>query len=78
MRELLARDGITRIALVTDSWHMPRALLEFRRAGFTALPAPTGFPVAQTSRLQAWMPSSEGLALSRQVLREALGMLVAR
>ena len=78
MRELLARDGITRIALVTDAWHMPRALLEFRRAGFTVLPAPTGFPVAPTRPLLAWLPSSEGLALTRQVLREALGLWVAR
>ncbi len=78
MRELLAREGIARVALVTDAWHMPRARLEFERAGFTVLPAPTGFPGAQTRPLLAWLPSSEGLALSRQVLREALGLWVAR
>lgn len=78
MREVLAREGITRIALVTDAWHMPRALLAFRRAGFTVTPAPTGFPAAETRVLLTWLPSSEGLTLSRQVLREALGLWVAR
>lgn len=77
MHALLARQGITRIALVTDAWHMPRAELEFGRAGFAVLPAPTGFPAAQTRPLLAWLPSSEGLSLSRQVLREALGLWVA-
>lgn len=78
MHELLAREGITRIALVTDSWHMPRALLEFRRAGFTVTPAPNGFPATETRGLLTWLPSSEGVTLSRQVLREALGSWVAR
>lgn len=78
MHELLSREKIARIALVTDSWHMPRSVLEFERAGFEVLPAPTGFAVAQTRPLLAWLPSPEGLALSRQVLREALGRWVAR
>lgn len=78
MREVLARDGVTRIALVSDAWHLPRALLEFRRAGFTVTAAPTGFPAADTRELLTWLPSTEGLTLSRQVLREALGSWVAR
>lgn len=78
MRRLLAPNGVNRIALVTDAWHMPRAEVEFRRAGFDVVPAPTGFPAARTRPLLEWLPSSEGLALSRQVLREALGLLVAR
>ncbi|WBY01314.1 YdcF family protein [Ramlibacter tataouinensis] len=78
MHELLAREQISRIALVTDAWHMPRSVLEFERAGFTVLPAPTGFAAAPTRPLLAWLPSADGLALSRQVLREALGLWVAR
>ncbi|RYY93069.1 MAG: YdcF family protein, partial [Comamonadaceae bacterium] len=71
MRRLLAADRVSRIALVTDAWHMPRSVLEFERAGFAVLPAPTGFGAAQTRPLLAWLPSADGLALSRQVLREA-------
>jgi uncharacterized SAM-binding protein YcdF (DUF218 family) len=77
MRRLLQPDGVRRIALVSDTWHLPRAELEFRRAGFEVVPAPTGFPAAQTRPLLGWLPSSEGLTLTRQVLRERLGLMVA-
>jgi uncharacterized SAM-binding protein YcdF (DUF218 family) len=78
MQRLLAADQVTRVALVTDAWHMPRSVLEFQRAGFNVVPAPTGFPTTQTRPLLAWLPSPEGLWLSRQVLREVLGLAVAR
>jgi uncharacterized SAM-binding protein YcdF (DUF218 family) len=78
MRRLLAAEQVNRIALVTDSWHMPRSVLEFERAGFTVLPAPTGFPAAETRPLLAWLPSADGLGLSRQALRELLGLVVAK
>lgn len=76
-RELLARDGIQRIALVTHSWHMPRAADEFERVGFQVLPAPTGFPSPQARPLLEWLPSAEGLTLSRVVVREALARALA-
>ncbi|RZJ24307.1 MAG: YdcF family protein [Haliea sp.] len=70
--------GMTRIALVTDAWHIPRAALEFRRAGFEVLPAPTGYAVARERPVLEWLPSAHGLAMSRQVVREWLGLQVAR
>jgi uncharacterized SAM-binding protein YcdF (DUF218 family) len=78
MRRVMLPQGVRRIALVTDSWHMPRAVLAFERAGFEVVPAPTGFPAAQTRLLLRWLPSTEGLTLSRQVLREALALQLAR
>lgn len=75
-RELLARDGIQRIALVTHSWHMPRAADEFERAGFQVLPAPMGFPSEQVRPLLEWLPSTDGLTLSHLVVREALARAV--
>ncbi len=71
---LLAPAGVRRIALVTDAWHLPRAVHHFRAAGFEVLPAPTGLPVAQHRPLLTWLPSSEGAQLARQVLRERLGL----
>jgi len=76
MREILGRDGIQRIALVTHSWHMPRAADEFEQAGFQVVPAPTGLPSPQVRPLLEWMPSTEGLTLSRLVIREAVARLV--
>lgn len=77
-RDLLQPAGVQRIALVTHAWHMPRAMREFERAGFVVVPAPTGFLAPQVRPLLQWIPSGEGLADSRVVLREALGLLVQR
>lgn len=78
MRALMGREGIVRIALVTDALHLPRAQAEFERAGFTVLGAPTGLPTAQERPLLEWLPSTRGLSLSRQVLREFLALALSR
>ncbi len=43
--EVLAQQGITRVVLVSDAWHMGRAKLAFERYGVLVLPAPTDFPM---------------------------------
>lgn len=78
MHVLLAREGVQRIALVTQAWHMPRAQQAFERAGFTVTPAPTGFTQPQQRNLLEWLPTGHGLQSSREVLREWLGLLIAR
>jgi uncharacterized SAM-binding protein YcdF (DUF218 family) len=77
MAQLLRPDGVGRIALVSDAWHLPRATLHFRAAGLDVLPAPTGFPASVERPILEWLPSPHGLALSRHALREWLGRLVA-
>ena len=76
-RELLVAAHVDRIALVTDAWHMPRARREFERAGFRVVAAPTGFPSPRTRPLLEWLPSADGVTLSRSVLREVLAGTVA-
>jgi uncharacterized SAM-binding protein YcdF (DUF218 family) len=73
---LLAHDGVQRIALVTDAWHMPRALAAFESAGLAVTPAPMGFVLPVDRDWLQWMPSAYGLLASQQVLREwwALGI----
>lgn len=78
MATLLARDGITRIALVTDATHMPRAMEEFRAAGLQPAAAATGHVARAPDSVLAWLPSPAGLSLSHRALREWLGMQVAR
>lgn len=75
---LLLRDGIQRIALVTDASHMPRAVAAFERTGLTVTPAPMGFIRPVQSDLLEWQPSAPGLQASQQVLREWLALQVAR
>jgi uncharacterized SAM-binding protein YcdF (DUF218 family) len=74
---LLRRDGITRVALVTHAWHMPRAVAAFAGSGIDVVPAPTAFALPEDTALLHWLPSGQGLQLSRQVLREWLGLQVA-
>ncbi|MBX3653745.1 MAG: YdcF family protein [Ramlibacter sp.] len=78
MGALLQRDGVQRIALVTDVWHMPRAARAFERVGLAVTPAPTGLAFPGETPLLEWLPSAHGLSLSRQVLREVLARWVAR
>ena len=73
---LLHQDGVQRIALVTDAWHMPRAAAAFERAGLSVTPAPMGFVRASERGLLEWLPSARGLLASQQVLREWLALAI--
>ena len=75
---MLQRDGVQRIALVTDAWHMPRAVAAFKRAGLTVVPAPMGYVIPVERRLLEWLPSAYGLLASRAVLREWLALAASR
>lgn len=75
---VLMREGVQRIALVTDAWHMPRSVAAFQRAGFVVTPAPMGFTRPIESPLLEWLPSAQGLLASRLVLRECLGRAVGQ
>ena len=75
---LLKRDGITRVALVTDALHMPRAMVEFKRTGLTITPAPMGYVLPTKSNLLQWLPTTDGLAGSTRLIHELLGLVAAR
>ena len=75
---MLRRDGIDRIALVTDVLHMPRSVLEFERQGLAITPAPTGFVLPTRSDLLLWLPSIDGITVSTRALHEMLGLTVAK
>lgn len=75
---LLQRDGVQRIALVTDAWHMPRAVAAFERNGLSVLPAPMGYVLPLESHRLEWTPSARGLLASQQVLREVLARLMGK
>lgn len=74
MHALLARDGIQRIALVTQAWHLPRSQKHFEAVGLTVLAAPTGFIGPLERPLLEWLPSAHGVTATRQVLREWLAL----
>lgn len=70
---LLQKDGITHIALVTHAWHMPRSVRNFEDAGFKVLPAPMGYIQTHAQPVLQWIPSGEALKDSCAVLKEWLG-----
>lgn len=75
---LLRADGVQGLALVTHATHLPRARWHFEREGFDVLPVAAALPEAHGTRLLDWLPSVQGWYLSREVLRERLGLAVAQ
>ena len=75
---LLKAAGISRIALVSHAWHLPRAIELFERHGLDVLAAPTGFTTASPSWFARVLPSVGALVASSDALHEWLGILVQR
>jgi uncharacterized SAM-binding protein YcdF (DUF218 family) len=70
---MLKAAGITRIALVSHGWHLPRAIPLFEKQGLEVTPAPTAFSTGSPSTVEDLLPG--GLVTSRLALREYLGRL---
>jgi uncharacterized SAM-binding protein YcdF (DUF218 family) len=74
-REILRKEGISRIYLVTHAWHMPRAVQVFQSAGFQVYPAPTAYTTRYQLDLLAFVPSATALRDSRIFMHEMIGQL---
>jgi uncharacterized SAM-binding protein YcdF (DUF218 family) len=71
---MLKADGIQRVVIVTQAWHMPRAVWSFEHAGLTVVAGPVGFMgVDQDTPLGGWLPESRALWRNAQLLNEAVG-----
>lgn len=62
--------GIDRVLLVTDAFHMPRALRVFVQAGLSPVAAPTGYIGRREFRWQQLVPNAEAMRVSNLALRE--------
>ena len=76
-KDILSAAGIRRVYLVTQAWHMPRAVWAFETMGISTIPAPMGFTTLDKSERETlgYFPSAHGLQLSSTALRERLGLL---
>lgn len=70
---LLRPEGITSAYVVTDAWHLPRALLAFRRIGFTATPAPDSLDELRAPDLSSFMPTPKAWLNSFYAAHEMVG-----
>ncbi|OSM01677.1 hypothetical protein MAIT1_01694 [Magnetofaba australis IT-1] len=72
--EMLHKEGIHRVLLVSHSRYMSRAMQAFTSAGLDPIPAPTLFRTKETQQgLILWLPRTT--SDMRAVLHEYLGML---
>lgn len=74
--QVLLPEGIKRVVVVTQAWHMPRSVWSFEQAGFSVVPAPVGFLGADNGEpLGGWMPTFKSIWRSGQLLNEAIGQV---
>lgn len=77
--QILRREGIGRVVLVTNAFHMARARREFAYAGIETVPAPVGVPTGRGAfSLVEQLPDMDALRSSGVALHELLGNLAAR
>lgn len=76
---MLQAQGIEQVILVTHSYHMPRAMKNFRQADPTGkmrlVAAPMRAPPGVRLRAFDWLPTSEGAENVRMVLHELSGLM---
>ena len=77
--EILQAQGIRRVVLVTNAWHLPRARWSFEQFGFQVVSAPVGFLSGNNGRpLNGWLPEGKAMWQNTALLNEAIGALLYR
>jgi len=73
--ELMIAQGWKRVILVTSGWHLPRAMLLFRRAGVVAQPFPVDLRRGEPRRPEIidFVPSAVAWQTTETALRECYG-----
>ena len=70
---LLRPAGVRTVVLVSQAWHLPRAIWAFERVGFVALPWPAPRTARETEQLADFLPSIGGLRDTAYALHEIIG-----
>jgi uncharacterized SAM-binding protein YcdF (DUF218 family) len=76
---ILRAHNISRVIVVTQAWHMPRALWAFSRTGISAVPASVHRTyIGRYSNLSDFLPNYGSFAKSFYALHELLGLAYYR
>jgi uncharacterized SAM-binding protein YcdF (DUF218 family) len=74
VRELLAKENLNRITLVTSAFHMPRAKILFEKQGFEVQTFPVDFKIEANNRtILDFLPSARAMKDVEFSIRELLG-----
>jgi uncharacterized SAM-binding protein YcdF (DUF218 family) len=76
--QLLRKENIQQILLVTDAIHIPRARLAFEHAGLRVAPVPSQFVASDDFQLARFITNAQSLKNSYYAIHEWLGLLVYR
>jgi len=76
--QLLRKENIQQIFLVTDAIHMPRARWAFEHAGLRVALVPSHFVASNELQLAGFIPNAQSLKNSHYAIHEWLGLLVYR
>lgn len=86
VKEIMQKNKIRRILLVTSAMHMPRALKIFQRQGIEAIPAPTDFQITQQeineannsfeSTVLSILPDTQRLDRTTRSIKEYVGTFI--
>jgi len=71
---MLRAEGIGSVYVVTDAWHLRRALLAFHRAGLAATAAPSHYTGPDHLTPASFVPSMHGWTTSNFALHEWIGL----
>lgn len=74
---ILKEQGIQRVALVSQAWHLPRATNLFEQQRLMVYPAATGYTHEDNEPILRWLPRASALDKSSIALKEYLGQLVS-
>ena len=76
--QLLRKENIQQIFLVTDAIHMPRAQWAFEQTGLRVAPVPSQFVGSNDYQHSSFIPNAQSLKYSHYAIHEWLGLLVYR
>jgi len=67
------------LILVTSASHMPRAMIWFRKAGLTPVPAPTNHMIKKgpSAKIRWWVPATRFIELTDRAVYEYAGIVQA-
>jgi uncharacterized SAM-binding protein YcdF (DUF218 family) len=72
--QLLREQGISRVALVTEAFHMPRAERCFRKQGIDVVPAPCAFRTGYGLEFSSFLPGATPIRRNEQTLHEWIAL----